>query len=134
MDDPIWISIDLALAIHKRQLSEHGGADGVRDQGLLESALGRPRNSFAYTDPTLTIPELAASYAFGIARNHAFLDGNKRTAAVVCETFLNLNGFELIAADAELYPVYLALAAGELPESDFAQWLTSHTQPMRERS
>ncbi len=134
MDDPIWISVDLALAIHKRQLSEHGGADGVRDQGLLESALGRPRNFFAYTNPTPTIPELAASYAFGIARNHAFLDGNKRTAAVVCETFLELNGYELIATDMELYPVYLALAAGDMPESDFAQWLTSHTQPMRGRS
>jgi death on curing protein len=128
MDDPIWIYPDLALAIHKRQLSEHGGADGVRDQGLLESALGRPRNLFAYTDPTPDIPALAASYAFGIARNHAFLDGNKRTAAVVCETFLELNGFELDATDAELYPVYLSLAAGDLSESQFAAWLASHTR------
>ena len=77
MDDPIWISRELALAIHSRQLAEHGGADGVRDEGLLDSALGRPRNRFAYDDPTPTVPELAAAYAFGIARNHAFIDGKQ---------------------------------------------------------
>ena len=123
MDDPIWIGIDLTLAIHSRQLSEHGGADGVRDQGLLESALGRPRHLFAYSDPTPDMPRLAAAYAFGIAKNHAFVDGNKRTAAVVCETFLVLNGYELTATDEEAYPVYLALAAGELSEEAFAEWL-----------
>lgn len=128
MDDPIWISVNLALAIHQRQLSEHGGADGVRDQGMLESAIGRPRNMFAYTDPTPDVCALAASYAFGIARNHAFIDGNKRTAAVVCETFLELNGMELVASDAELYPVFLALAAGELSELQFAAWLSQHTR------
>src|SRR4028119_1895938 len=112
MDDPIWINKELALAIHSRQLAEHGGADGVRDEGLLDSALGRPRNRFAYEDPTPPIPALAAAYAFGIARNHAFIDGNKRTAAVVCETFLTLNGFALDAADVELYPIFVSLAAG----------------------
>ena len=75
MDDPIWISIELAIAIHQRQLAEHGGADGVRDKGLLESALGRPRHLFAYSDPTPEAPQLAAAYAFGIAKNLAFLDG-----------------------------------------------------------
>jgi len=128
MDDPIWISLDLALAIHKRQLAEHGGADGVRDQGLLESALGRPRNLFAYTDPTPDIPALAASYAFGIARNHAFLDGNKRTAYVVCRTFLLLNGYDMNAGHEERYLKFLALAAGDLTEAQFAQWLVRHTQ------
>jgi death-on-curing protein len=127
MDDSIWISKELAVAIHKRQLAEHGGADGVRDEGLLDSALSRARNRFAYEDPTPTIPMLAASYAFGIARNHAFIDGNKRTAAVVCETFLELNGFVLDATDAELYPVFLSLAEGSLSESDLATWLTTHT-------
>jgi death-on-curing protein len=128
MDDPIWISKELAMAIHNRQLAEHGGADGVRDEGLLDSALARARNRFAYEDPTPTIPALAASYAYGLARNHAFIDGNKRTAAVVCETFLELNGFVLDATDAELYPVFLRLAEGSLSESDLAAWLTAHTR------
>ena len=128
MDDPIWISKELAVAIHNRQLSEHGGAEGIRDEGLLDSALARARNRFAYEDPTPTLPELAASYAFGIARNHAFIDGNKRTAAVVCETFLELNGLLLNATDAELYPIFLSVAEGSLSESDLAAWLTTHTQ------
>lgn len=126
MDDPIWITQKLAIAIHQRQLAEHGGADGVRDQGMLESALGRPRHRFAYEDPTPSVAQLAASYAFGIARNHAFIDGNKRTAAVVCETFLILNGYELVAPDVELYPVFLATAEGSLSESELANWLAAH--------
>jgi death-on-curing protein len=131
MDDPIWINIDLALAIHSRQLAEHGGADGVRDKGLLESALGRPRHLFAYSDPTPNTAQLAAAYAFGIAKNHAFLDGNKRTAAVVCETFLNLNGLDLTATDPEAYPVFLALAAGELSEEELTDWLIKNTKPAK---
>jgi death-on-curing protein len=126
MDDPIWISVELATAIHQRQLAEHGGQEGVRDPGLLESALERPRHLFAYTDPTPDIPQLAAAYAFGIARNHAFIDGNKRTAAVVCETFLELNGWQLLADDVTLYPQYLALAAGDIDEAAFATWLSAH--------
>ena len=129
MDDPIWITSELANAIHHRQLAEHGGAEGVRDPGLLDSALNRPRHLFAYESPTPEIPRLAAAYAFGVAKNHPFIDGNKRTAAVVCETFLNLNGWELAASDAELYPIYLALAAGELDEEAFAEWLAGHTPP-----
>jgi death-on-curing protein len=128
MDDPVWIGHELALAVHSRQLAEHGGADGVRDEGLLESALGRPRNRFAYEDPTPTTVELAASYAFGIARDHAFIDGNKRTAAVVCETFLALNGLELDATDLELYPVFMALAAGTMTEAELAAWLAGHVK------
>ncbi len=95
MGDPIWMTKELATAIHSRQLAEHGGADGVRDAGLLDSALARPRQQFAYADPTPNVPALAASYAFGVAKNHAFIDGNKRTAAVVCETFLMLNGYDV---------------------------------------
>lgn len=131
MDDPIWISRELVLAIHSRQLAEHGGADGVRDEGLLDSALGRPRNRFAYENPPPSIPALAASYAFGIARNHAFIDGNKRTAAVVCETFLVLGGFELAATDAELYPVFMSLAAGSLAEEELVAWLTARVGPRK---
>lgn len=129
MDDPIWISKELALAIHWRQLAEHGGADGVRDEGLLESALSRPRSRFAYEDQTPTIASLAASYAFGIARNHAMIDGNKRTAAVVCETFLILNGQALEASDLELYKIFLSLAAGSMTEAELSAWLTEHSRP-----
>jgi death-on-curing protein len=107
MDDPIWITRDLATAIHNRQLAEHGGADGVRDEGLLDSALGRPRHLFAYTDPTPDIPTLAAAYAFAIAKNHAFIDGNKRTAYVVCRTFLVLNGYDMTAPLVDRYPIFL---------------------------
>jgi death-on-curing protein len=131
MDDPIWISIELTLAIHSRQLAEHGGADGVRDVGLLESALGRPRHLFAYADPTPGPPQLAAAYAFGIAKNHAFLDGNKRTAYVVCRTFLLLNGFDMTATLEERYLKFLALAAGELLEEQLADWLVKITQPTK---
>jgi len=124
MDDPIWISVELAVAIHKRQLAEHGGADGVRDMGLLESAIGRPRNQFAYSDPTPDVPVLAASYAFGIARNHAFIDGNKRTAYVVCRTFHILNGFDLTAPREDRYNTFLDLAARKVSETQLAMWLT----------
>ena len=127
MDDPIWITVEAAIRIHERQLAEHGGQAGVRDENLLASAIGRPRNLFAYTDPTPTIPMLAASYAFGIARNHAFLDGNKRTAYVVCRTFLILNGFDLTAAHDDRYETFLALATGTISEAELAAWLAANT-------
>ena len=130
MDDPIWISSELAVAIHKRQLAEHGGADGVRDPGLLESALARPRHAFAYEQPTPTIATLASSYAFGIAKNRAFVDGNKRTAYVVCRTFLLLNGFDLTADRMSRYEKFLGLAAGSIGEAEFASWLASHVEPI----
>ena len=126
MDDPIWITRELAMAVHSRQLAEHGGIDGVRDAGLLDSALARPRQLFAYNDPTPDVPTLAAAYAFAVAKNHAFLDGNKRTAAVLCETFLVLNGYELRATDLEMYPAFLSLAAGDWDEPTFAAWLSQH--------
>ena len=119
----VWIEKALVLAIHDRQLSEHGGSAGVRDEGLLESALARPQQVHAYGDPVPDLADLAAALAFGLARNHPFVDGNKRTAAVACETFLELNGAILEAEDLELYPVYLALAEGKLSERDFAAWL-----------
>lgn len=110
----------VALAAHREQIAEHGGGDGVRDAGLLTSAMARPRNLAAYGDPDAAT--LAAAYAFGIARNHPFVDGNKRTAAVISETFLLLNGFRLRANDAELVVLFLGLAAGELPEDVVAEW------------
>ena len=122
----IWIERPLALAIHERQLAEHGGASGVRDDGLLASALGRPQQLQAYGDPPPDLADLAASLAFGLARNHPFVDGNKRTAAVAGETFIMLNGAALQADDLELYPRYVALAEGSLSEAEFATWLREH--------
>ena len=120
----IWVSLEVALAAHLEQLAEHGGGEGVRDAGMLESAMARPQNLVAYGNPGAA--ELAASYAFGIARNHPFVDGNKRTAAVVSETFLVLNGHGLTATDAELVVTFLALAAGELSEGELADWFRDH--------
>ncbi|MCB1635551.1 MAG: type II toxin-antitoxin system death-on-curing family toxin [Xanthomonadales bacterium] len=119
----IWIEKRLVMAIHNRQLAEHGGIPGVRDEGLLDSAISGPRQRHAYGDPPPDLAALAASLTFGLARNHPFLDGNKRTAAVACETFLLLNDVEIIADDVALYPVYLALAEGRLSENEFADWL-----------
>ena len=119
----VWIERALVLALHERQLAEHGGGIGVRDEGLLESALARPQQLHAYGDPPPDLAALAASLAFGIARNHPFIDGNKRTAAVACELFLVLNDAMLQASNIELYPVYLALAEGSLDEAGFAEWL-----------
>ncbi|MFZ5638414.1 MAG: type II toxin-antitoxin system death-on-curing family toxin [Pseudomonadota bacterium] len=122
----VWISKRLALAIHDRQLAEHGGGTGVRDEALLDSALARPQQLFAYGDPPPDLAALAASLAYGLARNHTFVDGNKRTAAVCCETFIRLNHAVLQADDLALYPVYLDLAAGHLDETEFADWLRAH--------
>ena len=116
----LWIAAEVALAAHAEQLAEHGGGEGVRDAGALESAMGRPLNQAAYGEPDAAA--LAAAYAFGIARNHPFVDGNKRTAAVIAETFLVLNGYRLDASDAELVVAILSLAAGELGEDELADW------------
>ncbi len=126
MTTPRWLPKDLILAIHNRQLAEHGGAAGVRDEGLLESALARPQNLFAYGDGDAAA--LAAAYAFGIARNHPFLDGNKRTAYVACELFLMANGVALVASDEESLAAMLSLAAGEIDEGEFAAWLRENVQ------
>jgi death-on-curing protein len=119
----VWISRALALAIHDRQLAEHGGATGIRDEGLLESALARPRQLHAYGQPVPDLADLAAATASDLARNHPFVDGNKRMAAVACEVFIVLNGATLSAEDHELYPQYLGLSEGSLGEADFAAWL-----------
>ena len=123
----IWVADSVVLAIHEAQLAEHGGIAGLRDEGLLPSALARPRNLEAYGDDP-DAASLAASYAFGIARNHPFLDGNKRTAFVVMELFLDLNGWTLEAEDAECISTILALASGDLGEEALAVWLRRHTE------
>lgn len=119
----IWPEKLLVLAIHDRQVAEHGGLAGVRDEGLLESALARPQQLYADGDPPPDLADLTASLASGIARNHPFLDGNKRTAHVTYRTFLELNGAELQASDEDKYVAIIALAEGKLPERDFAAWL-----------
>ncbi|HMK80355.1 MAG TPA: type II toxin-antitoxin system death-on-curing family toxin [Xanthobacteraceae bacterium] len=121
MTEPIWLQLEVILAAHDEQLAEHGGGVGLRDQTLLESALARPLNLFHYGKPSLS--ELAAAYAFGIARNHPFVDGNKRTALVAAEAFLGLNGFDLTAGDAEVVKIFLALAAGDITEKELAAWI-----------
>ena len=129
MNEPIWIDLEVVLAIHDEQLAEHGGQAGVRDRGLLESALARPQNQFPYGEHAL--PRLAASYSFGISRNHPFLDGNKRTSLVVAELFLDLNGLGLTASDAECVTTFLQLAAGELSEDELTEWIAAHSSPVR---
>ncbi len=122
----VWISKRLALAIHDRQLAEHGGGTGVRDEELLDSALARPQQRFAYGDPPPDLAALAASLAFGLARNHPFVDGNKRTAHVCYRAFLALNDAELIATEEEKYIAMLSLAEGSLDEAGFGDWLRGH--------
>lgn len=124
-----WIYIDprVVVAIHEEQLAEHGGGVGIRDPGLLESALSRAPNRTAYSDPD--VAELAAAYAYGIARNHPFVDGNKRTAFVCAELFLALNAWELTASDTDCVMTMLALAAGEMDEVSYAAWLRTHCRP-----
>jgi len=125
MNQWTWIEESVVWAVHEAQLAEHGGSAGVRDAGLLASALARPLNQVAYGEPDAAT--LAAAYAFGIARNHPFIDGNKRTAFVCAELFLALNGYQLQAEDANCVSTMLALAAGDLPEAEFADWLRTNS-------
>jgi death-on-curing protein len=122
----VWIERPLAIAIHERQLAEHGGGTGVRDDHLLDSALACPRQSQAYGDPPPDLADLAASLAFGLARNHPFVDGNKRTAHVCYRVFFALNDADLVASDEDKYVAMIALAEGSLSEAEFATWLRQH--------
>jgi death-on-curing protein len=120
----LWLSQTVIIAVHDSQLAEHGGGAGVRDQNLLESALARPENLAAYGTPDAS--DLAAAYGFGISRNHAFIDGNKRTGFVAAEMFLLLNGYELVVDDAKCAITMLAVAAGEITEAEFATWIRQY--------
>lgn len=120
-----WVGVDSALAAHREQLSLFGGGDGIRDPGLLESALARPQHLACYGDPDLA--ELAASY--GIAKNHPFVDGNKRVALMVCEALIMKNGSSLDARNTELSLIFLDLAAGEISEQELASWLRERIAP-----
>lgn len=123
----VWIEEAVVWAVHEAQLAEHGGSAGVRDAGLLLSALARPQNLVAYGDPD--VADCSAAYGFGIARNHPFIDGNKRTAFVCAELFMELNGHRLVADDADCVNTMLAVAAGEIEEAVFAAWLRTHLAP-----
>lgn len=123
----VWLDSAVMMAVHQEQLAEHGGADGVRDAGLFESAMARPQHLAHYGDPD--VADLAAAYGYGLARNHPFVDGNKRTAFVAVELFLALNRHELMASDAACVTTMLAVAAGQMDEGAFARWLRDHSAP-----
>ena len=125
---PIWLERDVVVSLHADLVVTFGGLAGIRDEGLLESALARPPNLAAYGEPSLF--ELAAAYIFGLAKNHAFVDGNKRIAFVAADVFLQHNGFELTAAEPEAVIVIRDLAAGELGEAEIAAWIATRSQPL----
>jgi death on curing protein len=128
MSEPRWLDIDIVLDFHAEQLSLFGGADGIRDTGLLESALARPINKFAYGETD--VAALAAAYGFGIARNHPFVDGNKRTALASMIVFLGLDGIDLDAPQEAATAIVLGLAAGEITEDVLARWIAAHSKPL----
>jgi death-on-curing protein len=123
MDQIVWLLEETIIAIHQRQVSEHGGIEGLRDEGLLSSALARPQNLLAYAQPRPDLAALAAAYAYGIARDHPFVDGNKRTALVAARTFLLLNGVNLEVSQDEKYVTFLQLAQGTVTEDQLADWI-----------
>ena len=129
MIEPQWIRLDVVLAIHSEQLAEHGGREGLRDRSGLESAIASPRNLLAYGSPTPDIAAMAAQYAFATGCNQVFIDGNKRTALVVCRTFLILNGHDLNASQEEKYTVIMKLANREIDVGKLAEWIRARLIP-----
>jgi death-on-curing protein len=126
MAEIVWLLEETMRAVHSRQISEHGGRPGIRDKGLLLSALARPQNLAAHGDPSPDLAALAASYAFGIARNHPFIDGNKQVVLVAARTFLLINGISLAATQEEKCFTFLRLAEGKLSEEDLTEWIRAH--------
>jgi len=129
-EEPEWLEEATVLLFHQRQLAEHGGIPGMRDENMFLSALAKPQQLWCYGSPPPDLCQLAAAYAYGLAKNHPFLDGNKRTAAIACETFLILNGRGFTIGEEQKYPVYLALAAGEKSEEDYCTWLRQYTREL----
>ena len=127
MKEPLWLDRRAIIAFHSESLAEHGGSSGIRDEGLLDSALARPKNQITYAAES-DIAKLAAAYGFGLAKNHAFVDGNKRIAFIAAATFLRLNGYRLTSSRMEEIQTMLAVAAGELTEEAFATWIRLHSQ------
>jgi death-on-curing protein len=131
MTEPFWLTRQMVVAIHDEQLTIHGGASGLRDEGMLESALDRPKNRWSYEQADLA--ELAAAYAFGIARNHPFVDGNKRTSLLALYTFLGVNGVDFVVPEADAAAIILSLAAGEVSEESLTRWIRDNwpSEPSR---
>ena len=127
--EPEWLDQDVVLSIQDQQLDQHGGLEGIRDLGMLESALNRPLAKNHY-QPDSTIFDLAAAYAYGVARNHPFADGNKRTAALASMLFLMVNGYEVTATLPEKYVIFMRLAAGDLTEDELAEWFKNNIKPI----
>ena len=126
MKTPVWVLRETVLTLHEQSLAEFGGATGIRDEGLLDSALSKPENLLAYGQPTLF--DLAASYGFGLMKNHPFIDGNKRAGFIVAVVFLELNGYRFRAMEADAALHTLALAAGEMSEREYAAWLKANSR------
>lgn len=126
MTDPIWLNLRVIKAFHDRQINEHGGLPGLRDEGLLVYALSRPQNTYHYSNPKPDIAELAAAYAFGLAKNHPLNDANKRTALIAMRLFLKLNGYDLSAPPEEKYRTIIQVAASEISEVELTQWIRAN--------
>ena len=129
MKEPRWMQFAWVTAIHADQIKQHGGSPGIRDKGLIQSALMRPKQLWSYQEETVDLCALAASYGYGIAKNHGFIDGNKRVSFQIMYVFLGLNGFRIIAEEVEVVKIIMELAAGELNEQELADWLRLHIQP-----
>ena len=123
MKEPIWINLRVVKAFHDRQINEHGGLAGLRDEGLLLSAWLRPENAYHYSDPKPDVAQLAAAYGFGLAKNHPFNEANKRTALIAIRLFLKLNGYDLVASPEDKYKTIIRVAASEISEYELALWI-----------
>lgn len=132
MKEPIWFTLEEVFALHERQIARFGGSAGLRDRGMLESALARPRNLWSSGDPAPDIAALAAAYAFGIIKNHPFVDGNKRVGYVLARVFLLKNGWDIEASAEEKYLTFYSVAAGERSEEELMLWVRNHTQQVSE--
>ncbi|MGH6871682.1 MAG: type II toxin-antitoxin system death-on-curing family toxin [Rhizomicrobium sp.] len=129
MSEPVWLNPRALIVMHDASIAEHGGAPGLRDEGLFESALARPQNLLAY-EGVSELARLAACYGFGLAKNHAFVDGNKRIAFIAVATFLRINGQRLVADQTQATLVMLSVASGTLSENEFAGWIRNHLEPL----
>ena len=131
MSEPTWINLRAIKAFHDRQINEHGGLPGLRDEGLLLSALSRPENAYHCSDPKPDAAELAAAYGFGFAKNYPFNDANKRTALIAMRLFLRLNGYDLAASPEDKYKMIIRVAASNISENELAQWVRKHLEKMK---
>ena len=131
MTEPIWINLRVIKAFHDRQINEHGGLPGLRDEGLLSSALSRPENFFHYSEPKPDVAELAAAYGFELAKNHPFTDANKRTALIAMRLFLKLNGYDLAASPEHKYKTIIRVAASDINEDELAHWIRNNLKEIK---